>query len=366
MRYFITLLSLVVLAVACTYELEGEFFNEIDLTKEPQISVSLNDLQPGATVTILQTVHFTFDYSIDPGRIKSFNILIDSAHGVSGNTIQNDSGITLGFDINPGDAGPGLHNLQIIVTSTSGTGSIADVEGLEQRVVVTSWKLNFINDVPPTPVVTLSEENGYLKVSWTPYTGVNFDSYVLGISRSFDDTQSRVFKDSLTTSFIDSAYVGGYIKSYSVATHTITGGSPTGTALTNGSFDLKYDIRMSDTTYLFTWNKAKYAGPFKNYYLSVGINDVYTISDINDTSFRYDPSEFLFGQGQFASVVLNTKDRTPPSFSPMAYVVTDAYLPGTKKFNANFVAYNTTINRVYGFPIDENTLRKIFCRPRRS
>ena len=168
---------LVIMFVSCTYTPEEKYFAEIQQIL-PQASITLNTYNEKDTIYLYEATNFQFTISTSVS-IKTSTIMMGSK------SLFTTSAASGTFFIAYENLKTGTYELKIQFTSTSGTGSLADKKGIETVEVWRKWVLVIDVDPPPTPVIQTSKQNGFLKVSWTPYLKKNFKNYVLTINRPY-------------------------------------------------------------------------------------------------------------------------------------------------------------------------------------
>lgn len=203
---FITLLVLLFVAVSCDYKSKDRFFRDLDPNaKPPAINLNIN--------TLSDTVYLPKD------QLPTFNIttgierrqwMVVYLNDVIRDTIQNSTGK---FTISLGNSvfSPGIYKLKIRVYLSTGTGSIGDKLDAEHFLYERVWWL-MVSDNPSLGGVITGAvpENGNLKVSWTPYKGLGFGSYVLlrTLKGEWDYDTVAVVNDLTHTWVYDTTYVG--------------------------------------------------------------------------------------------------------------------------------------------------------------
>lgn len=208
---FILLYTAVSLFVACEYDPSGN--NYIDLTPPEvniPIQISLNNINPSDTILLYSNTTISINIS-STKNLKQAVVLLD------GNEYENMWGNSLSFVFYPDQVSEGLHKLTVGAVFASGTGSLAELMGMEGYTGELSWNFRVIhNPQDRFEVKSRIDQNGYLEVYWE---NVIPDSYIASYSISgltFDS--ELVFTDAKQKSFIDSAYACG-TGYYEVKTH---------------------------------------------------------------------------------------------------------------------------------------------------
>lgn len=324
-------------AGGCTYEPEGEFFKDIP-QPDPQVTISLNTFDQSDTIRLYTPASFRFEVTTDKGIIKEVQVLVD-------NTLLFHAKSRVGvFEIDWDHfLKTGVHELKIQFITSTGSGSLADHLEAEHILVWRTWVLNIFVDPPPQPHVTLKSENGFLKVSWTPYTKPNFASYfITGLAGSNEPT---VITNPYQNYIVDSFYAGGYTQNYRVLIETRTTSS-SGYAVLNDDFSVKGQYRSSDSTMLLSWPKADFPGAFRSYSIIENGTETKNISNASDSSLRFRPSEIIFGLPVNFQVRLNAAGGT----SPISFPLAQDNLTETPRLEPmqRYFRYNTTLNAIVG------------------
>jgi hypothetical protein len=292
---FVSLLAAFAAGItACTYEPEGDYFKEVEQTMDPTALISLNEIT-AETITLYKSTTFSYEFSAERADFKGLQIFWDEMSLIGVNPY---SGGLLTIPANLFTTG--THKLRIFVVAGSGTGSLADVSGVEEREIWKEWTVIVDVTPPPVPNLTFTTENGLLKASWPAHQHPNFVDYQLRIqfSRpyypfSFDSTIT--FTDPSQNFFVNPWYVGKYAMTYQVLSHSQSHtviSQPT--YVQDGNVEFTGEIRYSDSTVLLKWSKATYPAAFKKYKLSGSDGSVVAITNIADTSLRVKPQKVLF------------------------------------------------------------------------
>lgn len=274
---------------ACTYQTDEEYFREVSQQLGTPV-IELLNIPDQDTIKMYQARSFNFGVSVSKGAILLTQVLYDGVPITS-------EGIDQGrIDINGPLLTTGIHELKVQFTSTTETGSLADVTGQEFAVSWRRWILDIDVDPPPPLIVVVSNENGFLKLSWNQYLKPeNFLDYRVSITRSNVDHKVIFIKDRNTTFWIDSTYVGGPI-SYHVATTTSASKSAVQTIEINEPLHVSYDYTADDSTLHFKWNKIKYKGALEKIVINEGEDGTILGHDFTDSVFHYKLKNVLFGQ----------------------------------------------------------------------
>ena len=200
---FIILASLS-LFMACEYDPSGNDF--LDLAPPEDyipIEISLNDVNPSDTIYLYQNTTISIKIN-SPMDLQQALVLLD---GREYKYMWSDS---LGFIFYPEQVDEGVHKLTVDAIFTSGTGSLAEMMGLEGYTGELSWNIRVIhNPQDQFEVEYRINEEGFLELFWDNVIPDNYiESYTIhsGLTQETDIT----INDAKQKSFIDYGYVCEY------------------------------------------------------------------------------------------------------------------------------------------------------------
>ena len=124
-------------------------------------------------------------------------------------------GNTSGYiDVDPADYPDGTYKINMVVTTATGTGSLADHQNMELKTTTKEWVLIIERPYSQKVLFThTSIENGFLKIYWDKLTSSYFHSYRIEVNDSaLYHSFSRTIYDQDSTSLIDSSFVGGKVQ----------------------------------------------------------------------------------------------------------------------------------------------------------
>jgi hypothetical protein len=275
------LIAPLLLLTACTFTPEGEYFKDIPKTN-PVDLIALSDYENEDTIRIYQATEFKFEVSSNSGNTSNVEILVD---GQSQQYTRDDVN-KYRFQISNiwTNLKTGTYELKITFKHHSNSGSLADKEGDEMVDVWRKWTLVVDLEAPPKPVLKLSEQNGYLKLSWIPFSKPNFKAYIIDISQYGSYKKRITITDPTQAYLVDSAYVTGYPMKYSLTVQTVYAAS-----YTTSEFKETQTVSMvyhaSDSTADVTWSKPRFYNAFKSYVIqNFNDSDSIIISNVNDTT----------------------------------------------------------------------------------
>lgn len=270
-------LNLIILAtlslfIACEYDPSGNNF--LDLTPPEDyipIEISLNEINPSDTIYLYQNTTISIKIN-SPKELQQAVVLLD------GQEYKNMWSDSLGFIFYPEQVDEGVHKLTLNAIFTSGTGSLAEMMGLEGYTGELSWNIRVIhNPQDQFKVEYRINEEGFLELFWDNVIPDNYiESYTIhsGLTQETDIT----IYDAKQKSFIDYGYVCEYafyevkttLKDGNIFRQTLSIDSPTPSVYFE---DLGLDsLRVY-------WDK-----PFANARFNIKENNNTIVSEIHDTS----------------------------------------------------------------------------------
>lgn len=196
-----TYILFLVVSISCEYDLTKENFVEIDPPSDMQF-FELEGLPESDTIFIFERT--VLSYNLDD---NGHNLLI-GAMTYQGKTWEL-SGKTGSVTINPESFEAGIDTLKLTIYLNSGTGSIADLAGMEGYYLEKEWIV--VADARPAPKIIPTKrinEDGLLVIEWPEIKQYNFVAYEIRCnspSRSINKTITNPKQNY----FVDSLYVGG-------------------------------------------------------------------------------------------------------------------------------------------------------------
>lgn len=291
MKYpFISLfifINMLLLLSGCEYRLKDDYYRELNTRDSANITIDLDTINSGFVLKGSTT--YSFHSETNDLDLLSIRVFVD------GGEIMNYSTKGGIFQLDGMNYSDGEHELEIVVTTHSGSGSLADLLGAEGFVLSRSWKFYVDNSMPvPVKITNIHNDNGVLKIEWERYTKYNFGKYeIVKVS----DELGYGTKVSRSLGFItnpdqnyfyDYSYVGDSAK-YQIRVFSFLGYAA------DGDFKLFADEKLSISTTIISgskvrlsWNRCKYDKAFKNYRVSIyGVPDQ-ILYNINTTSIEGD------------------------------------------------------------------------------
>jgi hypothetical protein len=190
--------------ISCEYDPSGNNFVELTPPDDTiPIEISLNNVNPSDTIYVYQDTKFSIKIN-SPKDFRQAVILLD---GQECNYMWNNS---LDFIIRPEQISEDVHKLTVNAIFASGTGSLAEMMGLEGYMGELSWNIRVIhNPQNHFEVGYRINEDGFLEIYWKNAVPENIiEKYTIhsGLTQNTDIT----INDATQKSFIDYGYVCGY------------------------------------------------------------------------------------------------------------------------------------------------------------
>lgn len=199
------------LFVACEYEPRGNNF--VDLTPPEDnvpIEISLNDINPSDTIYLYKNTLISIKIS-SPIDLQQAVVLLD------GEQYKNMGSDTPGFTFYPDQMDEGVHKLTVDAIFTSGSGSLAEMMGLEGYTGELSWNIRVIHNAQDRFKVNYRvNEEGFFELFWNNAIPDNYiERYTVDLLWT---QESRItINDAQQKSFVDYGYICKYA-SYEVKT----------------------------------------------------------------------------------------------------------------------------------------------------
>jgi len=141
MRRSLGILGIVLWFISCEYKADEDFYRELEPpVPEAMFDVQLNQIHPADTIYLFGYSRLTLHLNIDGKSLYNLKIAID------GLILQYYESYPIHFDINPLDFSNGNHKLSVSITTSSNSGSIADLMGMEGYQGEIIWNVYTMND----------------------------------------------------------------------------------------------------------------------------------------------------------------------------------------------------------------------------
>ena len=137
------ILGTIFLFTACEYDPSGNNF--IELTPPDDfiaIEISLNNINPSDTIYVYQDTQFSLKLNAGNRNLRQFTILFGTQEH-SYYSWEN----PLNFVISPSENREGVYKLTVNAIFASGSGSLADLMGMEGYTGEMSWNIRIIHNL---------------------------------------------------------------------------------------------------------------------------------------------------------------------------------------------------------------------------
>ena len=284
----------VIFFTRCEYQPHGDYLADV---KPPDSSFIQIDLDPADSVFyIFKPSYLNYNIQLGDKRLLKAELYIDEELHYE---FRSNPG---SFVIDPYNFEAGIYELDLILYTSSGSGSLADTLGVEGYVFEYSWRAVMETAAPiPSAITDISVVEGRLKISWEKNEQLNFKNYRL--SRSWhpqngpDADGHLLIYDRDQNWYIDSTYLGdwayysitveSYSEGYGASSESILIDYPT----PNLNMEVDEDYNIS-----YSWNACSLYANLNQYELQITSfspdSILYQTSDPSDTSFSIEGGLF--------------------------------------------------------------------------
>lgn len=336
----------ILLFVACEYEPRGNNF--LDLTPPEDIipiEISLNDINPSDTIYLYKNTLISIKIS-SPIDLQQAVVLLD------GEQYKNIGSELPGFTFYPDQMDEGVHKLTVDAIFTSGTGSLAEMMGLEGYTGELSWNIRVIHHPQDRFKVNYRvNEEGFFELFWNNAIPDNYiERYTVDLLLT-QESQITI-NAAQQKSFVDYGYVCKYAY-YEVKTYLKDGTIFTRTLSIDIPAPKVYFEDLGVDSLRVYWDK-----PFANSRINLIVENKTIATEIQDTSiiipqlfgktrqFNLEITPLKAGYEYYhtkSSDWSNFRQGTSlglPNWDLYAYSITDNII-FTSKYN-NLVAFDAT------------------------
>ena len=208
------------LFTSCEYDPQGNNF--IELTPPDEfiaVEISLNDIDPSDTIYVFQDTRFSIKINAKNKELRQAKVLLDDqVYNLWGNPFE--------FVIRLNEVREGVHQLTVNAVFASGSGSLAEMMGLEGYMGELSWNVRVIPNYESIFKVNYrTNEEGFLEIYWNNSISEHaIEKYAVYVNYS---DKENIINDPMQKSFVDYGYVCGNGGSYGVRTYLKSGYSYT-------------------------------------------------------------------------------------------------------------------------------------------
>lgn len=201
------IVSVMMLLNSCEYQPKDDYYNNIQAKDSASIVIYLD---PSDSIYILTgTTVFNYQALTKGVSLVNVSIYVDNRI-ISDGYKPNGS-----FELDCMRYSDGEHVLSVVVTTNSGSGSIADLLGAEGFISSNSWKF-IVNNAPPTPIkiTNIYNDDGLLKIEWEKYREINFAQYEIFKWDNGSSNSLGIIKDRNLNYIYDPTFIGGTSQYY--------------------------------------------------------------------------------------------------------------------------------------------------------
>jgi hypothetical protein len=199
-KNFILVVLVFCMFFSCDYQSNKEYIQEIE-PPSPITEININLFPAGDTLELFQALNLM--YQFDAGGRKFYEGYFEL--GNKKWLLTNQEGQ---IALKPEDLEPGYHRLLLRAYYKSGSGSVADIAGVETILAETQWVV--VSDHRVAPALALSfykNDKGLLTLTWEPCQQYNFEQYELK-RRGALPWLTFIIDDPNQTHFTDSCFFG--------------------------------------------------------------------------------------------------------------------------------------------------------------
>ncbi|MEZ5072988.1 MAG: hypothetical protein R2751_19095 [Bacteroidales bacterium] len=272
---------------ACEYEPEGTHFVEIPLVVPEVHGVYLDPADSIVYVEKYTDFQFSFNFGVQEVLLIEFYL-----DGFLVETFESNSGVVSCIFL------PGVHRVDVIVYTSTASGSVADRFNSEAYVYEWTWKA-ILEETPEQDfgITSLEKVNGQLQVNWTAEPVIAFESFEVWKTTPEGSALLATITDENQRTCIDETFIGGDASYSLVMKREDRPGLFSDTLVApHSSYQLQVEETEGDSLILH-WDACDFPGNLDRYVVWVsndGDDPVLwkEISDANDTSCVVD-IEFL-------------------------------------------------------------------------
>jgi hypothetical protein len=333
-------LLLFLVLLGCTFEPQEDFFKEVKQVV-PSPIIDLTDYNEEDTIVMLQPTKFKYMVAInEPSALQEVQILLDSSAILSTPFLSGE------FTLSQSSIPVGIHKLTIQFIAKSNSGSLADKAGAEYFQVWKTWIVKverFDNDPPDTPEVRISEEDGFLRLDWTPYSKTNFVGYRLRVLAPYP--REIQFKNQLSTYWVDSSFLWGSA-GYELTVTNTYGSNTTTVGLTEAQ-KLTLIYNKEDSTAVVKWKPSRFYRAFGRAVIKENETVRHTTANGSDSTLTLKLNEVLWGRGESVTLQIFPKNSQLTTFESREFLYD--HLPVKRLFSRPTLYYQDGIKQVVGF-----------------
>jgi hypothetical protein len=297
----IALLLLMVSFYSCEYETDKVYMRTVNRdVKPPEITVVDLDLADD-TIFLFNGREVNFRFTSSDQKINAVVFKVD---GEKETVYDSENGV---FLLDYGQMYEGEHTLLLEVITSSGTGSIADILGVEGYIYSKSWILNVYKDY--NAELDTRAKDGCLNFSWEKYPAGDFREYIIYREKGYNNKIE--IGRTVSLEFTDCSYVG------EGGRYFVEVLKKNGQLFSWGYVELDAELPVLsfigtvNNEYIIKWSKSKYYNAVDIVYLSVnhGIESGWNYVKVKETRDPEDTTwtvtaSYIFGDNIDAKLLL--------------------------------------------------------------
>lgn len=187
------LLAMVTSFTTCDYPFSEDYFNEIEIS-EPTASLSLLNFTNGEVYKKSTSINFKYSGN-DKHRLSHIQIFVDGLLKIVTNDISGS------FFIDTQKLSEGKHNIKVEYSFTSGTGSLAEINNLENYYVVEEFSFSIDKSLADAfSISNVKIEDGTINVYWEEVLDYNFDVAYLIVKNNNREVKREILSKDILKS----------------------------------------------------------------------------------------------------------------------------------------------------------------------
>lgn len=260
---------------ACEFDSTEIYYEEIDMPigEMPTAELSFED----SIVILHQATRLSYKVNFDRQEVLQVEFYLnDRLYGSDDDAMGN---VLI-------DPGPGIHLFEMVIYTSTESGSIAEKVGAEAFVYSQSWEI--IMEDPENRQVNIDlvyiDEEG-VRIEWSRSMGFDFQSYEILRVTSTGEASLGIFEDRDVTFCIDPYYIGGDAEyNLRLRTHHFPPADGIKRSFSLPPYQL-FIVPVDSTSLTFTWSGCYVESNFGSYtlYSGTGIS-LYESSEVQDTT----------------------------------------------------------------------------------
>lgn len=315
----IAVIMLSLLIQSCSFESTDVYESDLEepLGEIPVVELDLND----SVLYVDQKALLEYSVNFDLQEVLLVEFIMDENLYKS---LESGEGSVLI------ESTPGEHQLEMVIYTTTESGSIADKIGREAFVYSNSWVL-YVGDnySEPIQIQSISETENQLEIEWEPFDGYGFHSYELYKTNASGQVLLFTTEDQDRISYFEQCYIGGessYFIRLNLWRLSPKDGDPYGIKLPD--YHMNMELEESSSIRL-TWSRCRPAANFGSYLLyressygtrtilleSFNVDDTTTLVSVNPEQEYLFKLEYRSGEDSPCSELIQKEKKYVPGMT---------------------------------------------------